>query len=87
MTDVKPLTAKQKYSKEYYRKNKIRINQTHKIYMLKKNSIKSDNPVCIITPDQITDVIISNQNHIEFIEERRKCRVENTLMVAEDSRY
>jgi hypothetical protein len=86
MTDVKPLTAKQIYSKEYYQKNKIRINQTQKIYT-KKNSIKSYNSVCVITPDQINDVIISNQNHLKFIEECRKCRVENTLMSAEDSRY
>ena len=81
MTDVKPLTAQQIYSKEYYQKHKDRIKKNQQKYLLKKNSVKS---VCVITPEQINDVIISNQNHIEFIEQQRKCRIENTLMATED---
>jgi len=84
MTDVKPLTAKQKYSKEYYQKNKDIIKKNQQKYMLKKNSVKSVNLVCVITQDQINDVIISNRNHLEFIEQQRKCRIENTLMTNED---
>jgi len=81
MTDNKQLTSKQTYSKDYYQKNKDRIKKNHQKYLLKKNSVKS---VCVITQDQINDVIISNQNHIEFIEQQRKCRIENTLMTNED---
>jgi len=84
MTDVKPLTAKQIYSKEYYQKNKDIIKKNQQKYMLKKNSVKSVNLVCVITQDQINDVIISNRNHLEFIEQQRKCRIENTLMTNED---
>ena len=38
-----------------------------------------------LTPEQINDLILNNQRHLEFIENQRRSRIENVLMALEDT--
>ena len=38
-----------------------------------------------LTPEQINDLILNNQRHLEFVEDQRRSRIENELILAEDT--